>query len=98
MISWLASSQGMEANFLMGKVDLATHQTMQPMLGDVKGTSEQSDFTTLVAAAQEDHGAGQWRVQVESEARRETAALWSGLTPDRGFGVVCSDVARRNAL
>ena len=30
----IALAQGMEADVLLGEVDLATHQAMEPMLGD----------------------------------------------------------------
>lgn len=75
----ITPAQGMEADVLLGEVDLATHQAMQPMPGDGKGSAEQLDFAVLVAATQEDHSAGQRCAQIEYEARREGAARGSGL-------------------
>ena len=98
LVGRIASAQGMEADMLMGKVDIATHQAMQPMLGDMEAAAEQIDVAVLVAATQEDHAAGQGRAQVESEAGREAAAPGSSLAPGGGFSAVSGDVTRRNVL
>ena len=54
----IAPAQGMEADVLLGEVDLATHQAMEPMLGDRERPPKQMDIALLVTPAQEDHGAG----------------------------------------
>ena len=98
LLGRFASAQGIETDMFMGKVDLTTDQAMQPMLGDAVVVAQQIDITVLGAATHEDHGAGQWSAQVESEAIREAAPLGSGLATNSGFGAVGDDVARRDIL
>ena len=94
----IAPAQGMEADVLLGEVDLATHQAMEPMLGDRKRPTKQMDIALLVAPAKEIHGAGQWRSQVECEASREAASRGRALAPGGCLGAVRGDITGRDAL
>lgn len=98
LLDGFASAQGMEADMLMGKVDITTHQAIQPMFSNAESPAEQIDIAVLVATAQEDHDSGEWGAQVESEASGEATPLGRGLAPSSGFGPMGSDVARRDAL
>ena len=98
LLGRFASAQSMETDMFMSKVDLTTDQTMQPMLGDTIVVAKQIDITVLGAATHEDHGAGQWGAQVESEASREAALLGSSLTTHSSFCAVGDDVAGRDIL
>ena len=98
LLGWFTPAQGMETDALMGEVDLATYQAMQPMRGNAKGPTKQSDIAVLVAAAQEDHGPGQRGAQVECEARRRATPQRSCLAAGGGLSAMGGDVTRRDVF
>ena len=91
-------TQSVETDTTIGKADLATHQSMRPVLGDRVGPAEKVDGTVLIAAPDEDDRPFQRRVQIERETLRKRASRVSAVTAVRGFVSVGRDIGRRYAL
>jgi hypothetical protein len=72
-----SASEGVEANGVGVKIDLAADEPMRPEGIDREGMSEQTDLTVIVGASEEDDLAG--RVSLEARLPR----MWEGL-PERG--------------
>ncbi len=76
----ISAPQGMEANLVGAQIDLAAHQPMRPLAGDLKALAHQVGPSSVVGATQEDDRAAQRSVRIELEALRKGSA-WRGLLP-----------------
>ena len=90
----VASAQGIKADALMGKVNVAAHQSMEPMLIHGEGLAEQMHVAVIVASAQIDHRSLERGLEIELEPSGESAPVGGGFPPGGGFAAISRDVMR----
>ena len=66
MIGRFASSQGEDAKLIFVEIDLGTDKTMQPVLIDSEGVSQQTDTAFVVGASEVEDLALRMFLQVQS--------------------------------
>lgn len=88
----IAAAQGVEAEPLMGKIDLAAYQSVRPVFGDVEGLCEERHLALVVTATQVDHRSLERDVEVELKLYGERSAVGCGFSPGSGFAAVSGNV------
>jgi len=81
----------------MSEVDVATHQSMRPVLFDGKGSSEQIDTTLFITATNEDHRPPQRSGGIPGETIGNSTPCRAKITAMCGLGAMGLDVGCRNA-
>jgi len=80
LICGIFAPQGVEADLVRAQIDLAAHQPMRPLWGDLEAVAQQVRAPGIIGAAQEDYRPPQGRMRVEPKRGREGPARW-GLLP-----------------
>src|SRR5438132_4106738 len=96
---WIATTQGIKANSLLREVDVATDQSVRPVLVNGVTAAEKIDSTVLIAAPNEDQRPAQWISGIPGEVCGDSASCRTQFTTmccfdAMGFYVVCRDATQ----
>jgi len=97
LVIWNATPQGIESDPLMGEVDLASHQSVRPVLVDGIISRQQIDGAMFITATNEDHRSAQRSSGIPGEVLGNLTPCRAKITTVCGLGAMSLDVDCRDA-
>ena len=94
---WIATTQSIESNSVMGEVDFATDQSVRPVLVDGVTSRQQIDGALFITATNEDHRPAQRSRGIPSEILGDSAPCRTVVAAMRGLDAMGFDVGCRDA-